>query len=234
MPTGSAITRAPSEQRRRYEPSRLIFDRFESVRHGASAGTCIAHSTAEQRRPARPRHRARASGAVDGVKSKSMVTEEIDLNPAIEPACAWSNPISVNSSFSSGRTPSHIIAPAIHKTRRAGRRVASRGNLHVAADARPPGRDDGDRPAHAAPRLPHGGRGITGVNFGVADTGTIADLERRQCPADDDAAEDARRADGDRADHPDARRPYRILQILARSATGQKLSIYTAVITGPA
>src|SRR5439155_20617309 len=107
------------------------------------------------------------------VKSKSMASEEIHLNTALE-----AHGIEVVETDLgewiiqlAGETPSHIIAPALHKTR------------HDVAElfARVAGGDVSEVPAElcafARQRLREkfvrADMGISGVNFGVAETGTV-------------------------------------------------------------
>ena len=61
----------------------------------------------------------RAAGATRVAKSKSMATEEIDLNPALEAAGAEVVETDLGEWIIqlAGETPSHIIAPALHKDR---------------------------------------------------------------------------------------------------------------------
>jgi len=65
---------------------------------------------------------ARDCGARVVVKGKSMVTEEIALNPALEAAGpdgieVWETDLGEFIVQLAGEPPSHIIAPAIHKSR---------------------------------------------------------------------------------------------------------------------
>jgi L-lactate dehydrogenase complex protein LldF len=76
--------------------------------------------------------------------------------------------------------------------------------------------------------------GISGVNFGVAETGTIAMVTNEgngrmttTCPRIHVAVMGIERLVPTLADL------SVMLQVLARSATGQKLSVYTNLITGP-
>src|SRR5437763_4230135 len=120
---------------------------------------------------------ARARGVTSVVKSKSMATEEIELNDALE--AAGVRPVETDLGEYiiqlAHEKPSHIIVPAIHKTRaqisdlfeeklRAGRpnEVAE-----ITAMARKRLRNE----FLSAPM------GITGANFAVAETGTIVLVE---------------------------------------------------------
>jgi L-lactate dehydrogenase complex protein LldF len=116
---------------------------------------------------------ARERGVRRIVKSKSMVTEEIGLNPALEAAGAEVVETDLGEYIVqlSGERPFHILKPAIHLSVERIRALFST----VA------GRDVGDDP----PALTRYARdvlrgkflaaemGITGANFGVAATGSI-------------------------------------------------------------
>lgn len=179
---------------------------------------------------------ARRHGVKLAVKSKSMATEEIHLNQALEKGGI--EPVETDLGEwiiqLAGETPSHIIAPAIHKTRQ---QVAE---LFSQQAGRELSGDDIEGLTGTARRILRqkfleAGLGISGVNLGVAETGSIVlvtnegngrlvtsappvhiavmGIEKLAANWDDAAA---------------------WLSLLARSATGQPLSIYTAVITGPA
>jgi L-lactate dehydrogenase complex protein LldF len=62
---------------------------------------------------------ARSHGVRQAVKGKSMVTEEIGLNPVLEAAGIEVTETDIGEYIVqlAGESPSHIIAPAIHKTR---------------------------------------------------------------------------------------------------------------------
>ncbi len=115
----------------------------------------------------------REAGATRVVKVKSMATEEIALNPALEADGLQVTETDLGEYVVQldGDTPSHIIAPIIHKTRGEIReslsRVAGRELPDDAAEltgfARETLRDafmDADV-------------GISGANFGVAESGTV-------------------------------------------------------------
>jgi L-lactate dehydrogenase complex protein LldF len=115
----------------------------------------------------------REAGARNVVKVKSMATEEIGLNPALE-----SDGLTVTETDLGeyvvqldGDRPSHIIAPIIHKTRGEVRESLSR----VAGRELPD--DASELTGFARERLRDAFMdadvGISGANFGVAETGTI-------------------------------------------------------------
>jgi L-lactate dehydrogenase complex protein LldF len=177
-------------------------------------------------------------GAKAVTKGKSMVSEEIGLNAALE--AAGIDPIETDLGEYiiqlRGEAPSHIIAPAVHLNKE-----------QVEADFRRAHKDlPGDRDLSRPEQLLTEARGIlrdkflsaeigvTGANFLVAETGTsiivtnegngdltqilppvhvvIASIEKI-VPTLEDAAQ--------------------LLRVLARSATGQDMSVYTTLSTGP-
>jgi L-lactate dehydrogenase complex protein LldF len=167
-------------------------------------------------------------------KSKSMLSEEIDFNRAL----AASGIRAIETDLGEyivqlrGERPSHIITPAVHLSRGdVGRLFAEKLGIPYTENI---------------PVLTNTARkvlreifltadiGISGVNFGVVDTGTLALVTNegngRMCttlppvhvalmgierliPSLDDLA--------------------LFLSLLARSATGQKLSVYTSLINSP-
>ncbi len=180
----------------------------------------------------------RRVGAKSVTKGKSMISEEIGLNDHL--AANGITPIETDLGEYiiqlRGEVPSHIIAPAVHLNKE-----------QVAADFRrahtqlPPDRDLSEPTSLLAEargilrdRFLAADVGITGANFLVAETGTsiivtnegngdltqilprihivIASIEK-MVPTLDDAAT--------------------VLRLLARSATGQDMSVYTTFSTGP-
>ena len=167
-------------------------------------------------------------------KGKSMVSEEIHLNAVLERAGSDVVETDLGEFIQqlAGEPPSHIVAPAMHKDRFevAELLTADRGapvSAEITAEA-----------AYARTRLRQAfldaGVGITGVNFAVAATGSICLVENegngRMCsslPPTHIALMGLERivADFDELDV--------MLNLLARSATGQALTVYTNIITGP-
>lgn len=177
----------------------------------------------------------RERGVTRVVKSKSMLTEECGLNPFLEARGFEIVDTDLGERIVqlAGEPPSHIIVPAIHHTRE------EIGALFERRMGGPPGETDPERlMAHARcdlrARFLAAQAGISGVNFAIAETGSIvlvtnegnADLGtalpplhiacvgiEKLLPALDDL-------------------PV-FLRLLARSATGQPISAYTSVLTGP-
>jgi L-lactate dehydrogenase complex protein LldF len=176
-----------------------------------------------------------AAKAVQGVvKSKSMLTEEIHLNDALEAAGVDVVETDLGELIVqlSGDRPSHIIAPVLHKTR------FEVGELFRDSFDVPYTDDPIELNAIARRYLRHrfltADMGISGVNIAIAETGSICLVTNEgngrlstTAPAIHVAVMGMERivpSVGDAAV---------ILEVLARSATGQKLSSYTNIITGP-
>ena len=173
-------------------------------------------------------------GAKVIAKGKSMVSEEIHLNAVLEKAGADVVETDLGEFIQqlAGEPPSHIIAPAMHKDRF---QVAE---LLSADQGAPVSSEIPAEAAYARRRLRQAfldaGVGITGVNFAVADTGSICLVENegngRMCsslPPTHIALMGLERivADFNELDV--------MLNLLARSATGQALTVYTNIISGP-
>ena len=171
-------------------------------------------------------------------KGKSMISEEIALNEAIEAAGMQAVETDLGEYIIQlrGEAPSHIIAPAVHLN--ATQVEADFRRVHTHLDA---GRDL-SQPVQLLTeargilraRFLAADVGITGANFLIAETGTsiivtnegngdltqllpkvhivIASLEKI-VPTLEDASQ--------------------LLRVLARSATGQDMSVYTTLSTGP-
>jgi L-lactate dehydrogenase complex protein LldF len=177
---------------------------------------------------------ARQTHCRRAVKSKSMTTEEVHLNPALEAAGVEV----VETDFGefiiqlAGERPSHLVAPAVHHTRESIARLLS---AHTGA-ALP---DEPVALAKAGRRLLRekfagADLGITGANFGVAETGTIVLVSNEgnarlttTCPRVHIALMGIEKVIPRWIDLPV------FLKLLARAATGQTLSVYTTLITGP-
>ncbi len=115
----------------------------------------------------------REAGATRVVKVKSMATEEIELNPALAADGLEVTETDLGEYVVQldGDKPSHIIAPIIHKTRGEIRESLSR----VAGRELPD--DASELTAFARETLRDAFMdadvGISGANFGVADSGTV-------------------------------------------------------------
>jgi L-lactate dehydrogenase complex protein LldF len=168
------------------------------------------------------------------VKSKSMVSEEIHLNHALEAiGCeVIESDLGEYIIQLAGETPSHIITPVIHKTKeQVGEILRDKINM-------PPTNEVTEMTAFVRAKMREifltADMGISGVNFGVAETGTIAMVTNEgngrmttTCPRIHVAVMGIERL------VPTLDDLAIMLEVLGRSATGQKLSVYTNLITGP-
>ncbi len=177
---------------------------------------------------------AQTSGAKRIVKGKSMTTEEIGLNPALEAAGMEVLETDLGEYIVQLRRepPSHIITPAIHLSKE------DIGNLFREKFGIPYTPEPDELTAEARERLResflHADLGITGVNFAIAETGTLVVVENegngRMCSTLPDvfvAVMGIEKVIPKLADLP------HFLEILGRTATGQKLTTYTNFIQGP-
>jgi L-lactate dehydrogenase complex protein LldF len=181
---------------------------------------------------------ARSRGAKVITKSKSMATEEIELNRRLEEDYADLDLEIVETDLGewiaqlAGDTPSHIVGPILHMNRKRITEVLSQ----TAGEELPP--DVEALGSFARKRLREkfltADIGITGANFGVAETGTIVTVTNegntrlvtsvppvhvvvmgieKLVPRFEDLSV--------------------FVRLLARSGTGQMLTVYTNFITGP-
>jgi L-lactate dehydrogenase complex protein LldF len=172
-------------------------------------------------------------GARNVVKSKSMTTEEIHLNAALERAGMQVVETDLGEYIIqlADETPSHIIAPAIHKSKR---QIAE---LFTTELGMAPTDDVAELTSTARvtlrERFATADVGISGVNFGIVETGTIVIIENEgnirlttSLPRTHIAVMGIekllpRLADVDV-----------FFKLLPRSAAGQALSTYQSFITG--
>jgi len=177
---------------------------------------------------------ARRTGARMAVKSKSMATEEIHLNEALE--AAGITPVETDLGEYiiqlAHERPSHIIAPAIHKTKG---QVAELFARELKRETQPdPEVLTRIARAELREKFLEADLGISGANFGVADTGTVVLVTNEgngrmvtSLPRVHVAVMGVEKVIPSMTDL------AVFLAILAKSATGQKLSVYTSLVNGP-
>jgi L-lactate dehydrogenase complex protein LldF len=181
---------------------------------------------------------ARRKGAEVITKSKSMATEEIELNRRLEEDYADLGLEIVETDLGewiaqlAGDTPSHIVGPILHMNRKRITEVLSQ----TAGEELPP--DVEALGSFARRRLREkfvtADIGITGANFGVAETGTVVTVTNEG---------NARLVTSVPPVHvvvmgieklvPRFADLSVFIKLLARSGTGQELTVYTNFITGP-
>jgi L-lactate dehydrogenase complex protein LldF len=177
---------------------------------------------------------ARAHAVRRVVKSKSMISEEVGLNEALEAAGMQVVESDLGEYIIqlAGEPPSHIIAPAIHKTKeQVGRLFQEKLGVPLTTD---PAEMTAVARRVLREQFLTADMGISGVNFGVADTGsiTIVTNEGNASLGVTTARVHVALMGMERL-VPSTADLAVMLRVLARSATGQKLSVYTDLITGP-
>ncbi|MCA0404947.1 MAG: iron-sulfur cluster-binding protein [Proteobacteria bacterium] len=214
----------------------LYLERYEAKVKEAGGHVHFAVDAAEARKIAL--EICRKVGAKTVTKGKSMITEEVGLNEFLE-----TNGITpVETDLGEyiiqlrGERPSHIIAPAVHLNKNQIESDFRRVHTHL-----DPNRDLTEKVSLLTEargvlreRFLAADVGITGANFLIAETGTsiivtnegngdltqilpkvhivMASIEK-MVPTLEDVSQ--------------------ILRLLARSATGQEMSVYTTLSTGP-
>jgi L-lactate dehydrogenase complex protein LldF len=169
------------------------------------------------------------------VKGKSMVSEEIGLNQHLE-QCGFEVLESDLGEYIiqlAGETPSHIVVPAVHKNRREIARLFADHFPDIDYT------EDVDELTRIARRIlrqkfARADAGISGVNFAVAETGTLCLVENegngRMCttvPPLHIAITGIEKVVEKLADVPP------LLSLLTRSATGQPITTYFNMISSP-
>src|SRR5438128_7730057 len=178
---------------------------------------------------------ARRTGARMAVKSKAMATEEIHLNDALE--AIGVTPVETDLGEYiiqlAHERPSHIIAPAIHKTKGQVAELFSRELKRPGLPADPEVLTKIAR-EELREKFLTADLGITGANFAVADTGTVVLVTNEgngrmvtSLPRVHVAVMGVEKIIPSMTDL------AVFLAILAKSATGQKLSVYTTLVQGP-
>ncbi len=168
------------------------------------------------------------------VKSKTMTGEEIHLNDALERGRI--EPVETDLGEyivqMAGQTPSHIIAPALHLSKK---QVSALFTEKLGMEPT----DDVEEITRVARRVLRqqflsAPLGITGANFAVAETGTVVVVENEgnarltvSAPQVHVVLMGIEKVIPRMADLPV------FLKLLTRSATGQKISSYVNLIHGP-
>lgn len=177
---------------------------------------------------------AQQHGARLAVKSKSMATEEIGLNHAFEQAGieALETDLGEYIIQLAGTGPSHIIVPAVHLTKE---EIAELFRQKLGVDAPPdPARLTEIARATLREKFLNAQIGISGANFLIAETGTLVMVTNEGNGRMVTTLPETHIAIvGIDKVIPDWESLTVLLKLLARSATGQKISTYTSFITGP-
>lgn len=167
-------------------------------------------------------------------KGKSMMTEEIGLNHALENAGMRVVETDLGEYIIqlNNEPPSHIVAPVIHKTK------AEIRDIFVDKLGMTPTDDAGTMVAFAREKLRpdflNADLGISGGNFIIAETGSLCLVENegngRMCttvPPVQIAFVGIEKLVENIEDY------ATLTQVLPRSSTGQNMTVYTNIINGP-
>ena len=179
-------------------------------------------------------HLAQSRGVKVATKSKSMVSEELELNHVLESigVDVYETDLGEYIIQLAGEAPSHLVAPALHKSKED---VAElfRDKLGLPYD------EDIERMAASArvalrDKFMEADLGISGANFVVAETGTLVIVTNegngRLCTS---APRMHIGITGMEKVIPSMQDLAIFLRLLPRSATGQRISSYVSMITGP-
>ena len=168
------------------------------------------------------------------VKGKSMVSEEIAINDVLNKYGieTWETDLGEFIIQLAGETPSHIVGPALHKSKE---EIAHLFSEKMGI----PYTEEAEQLTMAArkalrERFLKADMGISGANMAVAETGSIVLLENEgnirlstTLPRIHVALMGIEKVVATLDDM------STILSILARSASGQRMSVYTSIFTGP-
>jgi L-lactate dehydrogenase complex protein LldF len=177
---------------------------------------------------------ARRMGAREVVKGKTMVGEEIELNEALE--AAGIRPVETDLGefiLQLGKErPAHIVAPAMHKTRGDVADLFER-------EVDPKRAEEPEQLTAIARRalrqmFAKSGLGVSGANFAIAETGSVVLSENEGNIRFSTTAPPVHVAlVGVEKLIPRFQDLAVFLRLLGRSGTGQKLTAYTSILTGP-
>ena len=175
------------------------------------------------------------------VKVKSMATQEIEMNEALEAAgiAAWETDLAEIIVQLGHDRPSHFLVPAIHRNRAEIREIFRE---EMGVYGRPAPADLDSEPVHLAgaarlhlrEKYLRAKIGISGANFAVAETGTLTVVESegngRMCLT---LPETLISVVGIEKVVPTVEDLEVFLQLLPRSSTGERMNPYTSMWTGP-
>lgn len=174
------------------------------------------------------------------VKIKSMATQEIDLNEALEEQgiAAWETDLAELIVQLGHDLPSHILVPAIHRNRTEVQEIFKR---EMGQYGRPAPGDISDEPAelagaarlHLREKFLRAKMAVSGGNFIVAETGTLVIVESegngRMCLT---LPETLVSVVGIEKIVPTVEDLEIFLKLLPRSSTGERMNPYTSLWTG--
>jgi L-lactate dehydrogenase complex protein LldF len=179
---------------------------------------------------------AKKHGVKKATKAKSMVSEEMALNQALESAGVQTIETDLGEyilQINDNEAPSHIIAPVVHKDKE------EISDLFARVHKRPRLTDIPEMTREAREMLrPHflsADMGITGGNFVIAETGSVAIVTNEgnegMCTILPPKVHVV--VTGIEKVLPTLEDFATVMRLLPRSATGQSISNYVSLLTGP-
>jgi L-lactate dehydrogenase complex protein LldF len=208
-------------------------DQFSTNAEKAGATVYFAKDAAEANDIAKKIFKTK--NAKKAVKSKSMVTEEIGLNEALEEIGVDVIETDLGEfllQIDDNDKPSHIVVPALHKGRERFREVLAEKQGYTGTD----NPEEMTRFVRGVLRKAflEADIGITGCNFGIADSGSIALMTNEgngrfvtTLPKTQIVFMGMERL------VPGIKELDIMFSMLARSAVGARASVYQSIITGP-
>jgi L-lactate dehydrogenase complex protein LldF len=176
----------------------------------------------------------RDAGSTEAIKVKSLATDEIGLNEALakQGITAHETDLAELIVQLDHDRPSHILVPAIHRNRAEIRDLFERELGEVDLSTDPPALTAAAR-RHLRETFLRVGVGISGANFGVAETGTICVVESegngRMCTT---LPHTLITVMGIEKILPRFADLGVMLELLPRSSTGERMNPYTSLWTG--
>jgi L-lactate dehydrogenase complex protein LldF len=179
---------------------------------------------------------AKKHGVKKATKSKSMVSEEMALNKALEAAGVQAIETDLGEyilQINNNEAPSHIIAPVVHKDKE------EISDLFARVHQRPRLTDIPQMTREARemlrPQFLSADMGITGGNFVIAETGSVAIVTNEgnegMCTILPPKVHVV--VTGIEKVLPTLEDFATVMRLLPRSATGQSISNYVSLLTGP-
>ncbi|GAA2178997.1 LutB/LldF family L-lactate oxidation iron-sulfur protein [Brooklawnia cerclae] len=180
------------------------------------------------------------TGQEEIVKVKSMVTQEIDMNEALEAEgiAAWETDLAELIVQLGHDRPSHIVVPALHRNRSEVREIFLK---EMGRYGTPPPDDLDDQPknlagaarVHLREKFMRAKTSTSGANFAIAETGSLVVVESegngRMCLTLPDTLISVVGIEKILPTFDDLEV---FLQLLPRSSTGERMNPYTSVWTG--
>jgi L-lactate dehydrogenase complex protein LldF len=177
---------------------------------------------------------ARAHGSEEVIKVKSLATDEIELNEALERAgvhAVETDLAELIIQLSEGDSQSHILVPAIHRNRAEIAQIFRR-ELGVEVSDEPAELTAAAR-AHLREKFLSVKVGVSGANFAVAETGHVVVVESegngRMCTTLPEVLVSVVGIEKVLARFADL---AVMLQLLPRSSTGERMNPYTSIWSG--